>query len=232
MTTPATEPTKRNPRQFGRTYDYETGIATVSAAFDSEFKMQIALQSCAQNVLQAFVLQACTDYVVNEGNEALREVREGESEADRRNRALGVMADAVEELKTGNLDFRTGSGIGGMRSAIGLLGQALFDLGKRFVKDKNGNKLEFTDVHGARDAVKALYIDTQPKGPFVPVMGADGKQEKTASGEPKVKAASEASHLTGRMIFNAISESEAVKAKLIELAPKVTRTTTGDDYTG
>lgn len=185
-----TETKIKRERQFGRVYNHETGEVTITAAFDKDFKKTISLSAFPENVLRGFALQAVADYFVNEANDVLKDTKETPEESERRKAAIEVFDEVEGDLKESKIDFRTGTGIGGARSAIGALGQALFELGKKFVMLPDGTKLEFSDLHGARGAVKTLYMATEPVG------------------EKKI---------TGRMIFNAIQADETVAAKLAEL---------------
>lgn len=194
--TAAGTPKAKRERQFGRVYDHAAGTAVLSSAFAKGYKLDVALAAIPQNVIQGFALQSLCDYVVNEANDALKdgpEKKEGETpatEEEKRMYALKVLEEALGELVSGNVDFRSGTGLGGARSAIGAVGQALFELGKKFVMQPDGTKLEFSDVNSARDAVKRLYTNTTAFGP---------------------------NKISGRMIFNAIQNDEKVKAKVDEL---------------
>lgn len=207
----------RQPRQVGRVYDFDNGIANLTLAFDPSWKLEAALSSIASPVINGFALQSVADYIAQEVNEVMKEKRENETEEQQRERAKQVAAEAYAELVEGKVDFRTGAGLGGMRSVIGALGQVLFDLGKKFVKNQRGETLSFTDVHSAREAVKALYQDTAPKGPFEPMTDKDGKPLLDKEGKPRQRAVNADSHLTGRMIFNAITERPEIKEKLAEI---------------
>lgn len=222
----------RTPRQFGRMYDYEKGAAVVNSAFDKEFNLTVELGKIPENVLRGFALQSALDYIVGEANEALKEEKEGESEDERRARALGVAQEAYNELVEGKVDFRAGAGLGGMRSAIGALGTVLFELGKKALLNQRGERLPFTDLHGARAAAKALYLDTTPKGPFEEVKDDKGQVVKNEDGSPKLKGLAKDSWLTGRMIFNAICETPEIAEKLAAMrpAPKPKEKPQGDNF--
>jgi hypothetical protein len=184
---------KRAPRQFGREYDYVAGTAVITSAYDKDFKGTVSLEALPDNVKAAFILQSAANYCVEAMNEVLNDDKFEGTEDERKAKALATFEEAKQELEKGELDFRTGVGLGGMRSAIGALGTVLFDLGKTFVMNAKGEKLSFSDVHGARAAVKALYQDTEPQG------------------DKKV---------TSRMIFNVIQQSPEVKAALAKMAKK------------
>lgn len=206
----------RQPRQVGRVYDFDNGTAKLTLAFDPNFALDCSLSAIPANVVSGFALQSAADYVAGEVNEVMREKLPGETDEAQRDRARQVAQEAYAELVEGKVDFRTGGGIGGMRSVIGALGAVLFDLGKTFVKNQRGETLSFSDVHTARDAVKALYQDTEPKGPFAPKVDAEGKPVLDKEGKQRMVAVNPDSHLTGRMIFNAICEMPTIKAKLEE----------------
>lgn len=174
-------------RMFGRTYDYDKLNVAITCAYDKEFNPVLSLSDLPEDVYKKFALQAVADYAVGEMNAVLNDEKFVGTEDERKAAALAAFDAAVKEAQEGKLDFRTGVGLGGQRSAIGLLGTILFELGKKFVVNAKGEKLEFSDVHGARAAVKALYQDTEPQG------------------EKKI---------TSRMIFNAIGELPEVKAEI------------------
>lgn len=185
----------KRERQFGRVYDHTAGTARITAAFAKDFGLDVALASIPQPVLSSFALMAACDFISNEMNDALKAEKDSNdqpltTEDERRAYSLIVGQEAYAELVKGELDFRSGTGLGGMRSTIGVMAQALFDLGKKFVRNSKGETLEFSDIHGARDALKALYNDTTPQG------------------ERKI---------TSRMIFNAIQADPSVAGKIAEL---------------
>lgn len=214
MSETKTETRVRQPRQIGRVYDFDNGVVTLSAAFDKDFKLEVQASKVADPVARGFVLQSIADYIAQEVNEVMKAKRDNETDEDHRARAIAVAHEAYAELVEGKVDFRTGMGLGGMRSVIGALGQVLFELGKTFVKNQRGETLSFTDLHSAREAVKALYQDTTPKGPFEPMLDKEGKPVLDKEGNPRQKAVNPDSHLTGRMIFNAICETAGIKEKL------------------
>lgn len=191
-----TEATKASRvRSFGRTYDHTAGTAVLSANFNSGFKLDVNLASIPQPVLSSFALMAACDFISNEMNDAIKAEKDDKGNAlttveEKQAYALRVGGEAYAELVKGEIDFRTGTGLGGMRTTIGVLGQALFDLGKKFVRNAKGEELGFTTVEEARSAVKALYNDTEPQG------------------EKKI---------TSRMIFNAIQANAEVAAKVAEI---------------
>jgi hypothetical protein len=200
-------------RQFGRVYDYEKGTVTITAAFDKDFTKTLALSAIPANVLEGFALQSIADYAVQEMNETLKDETVGD-EAARRAAALKVFDEANAELTEGKIDFRTGVGLGGMRSAIGIMGTVLFELGKSYVLNQRGEKLSFTDIHSARAAVKSLYLDTTPKGPFKDKLDDKGQPVKDKEGKVIQVPVNPDSGLTGRMIFNAIGTVPEVKAAM------------------
>lgn len=192
-------------RQFGRQYDYENGTVTLTSAYDKNWKYTFSLANVDPQVVKSFAIQSMADYIVNEMNETLKDTEAGD-EAARKVKALEIAVEAQGEIEQGQVDFRAGSGLGGARSAIGALGQVLFEMGKTFIVIPTGDtreegatepkgdvintKVEFTDLHSARAAVKKLYTST------------------TAYGDKK---------LTGRMYFNAIQMDKDVAPKLAAL---------------
>lgn len=195
---------------FGRVYDHDVGSVTVTSAADAGFKLTFALNDVPQETLRGFALQNLADYVVGEGNDAFKDPGEGETPQEA---ATKAMQEALDDAKAGRIDFRSGVGLGGMRSAIGALGSVLFELGYSKVKDQHGTELTFKDLHEARAAVKTLYLSTQPKGPFKQKTDDKG-QPVTKDGAPVMVPAAKDSNLTGRMIFNAIMQSPKVKDAL------------------
>lgn len=216
MSTDTKETRTRQPRQVGRVYDFDNGVAKLTLAFDPSFSLDAALSAIPATVINGFALQSVADYVAAEVNEVMKEKLPGETDEAQRERAKQVAQEAWAELVEGKVDFRTGAGIGGMRSVIGALGAVLFEMGKTFVKNQRGETLAFSDVHSAREAVKALYQDTEPKGPFAPKLDAQNQPVLDKEGKPRMVAVNPDSHLTGRMIFNAICEMPSVKGKLEE----------------
>lgn len=202
-------------RQFGRVYDHTALTVAINAAFNKDFTSTIEAAKVPQAVRDSLALQAIADYAVTEAMDAMKDPA---NVADPQGAAIAAYEAAVDELYTGKIDFRSGVGLGGMRSAIGALGQALFELGKTFVKDQFGNKLEFNDLHSARAAVKSLYLSTEPKGPFHPKLD-DAGNPVLKDGKPQMVATNKDSPLTGRMIFNLLQQVPEVKAKLAEIRP-------------
>ena len=217
MTIETKETRTRQPRQVGRVYDFDNGVAKLTLAFDPAWALEAALSQVASPVVNGFALQSVADYIAQEVNEVMKEKRENETDEEQRERAKQVAAEAWAELVEGKVDFRTGAGLGGMRSVIGALGQVLFEIGKTFVKNQRGETLKFSDVHSAREAVKTLYQDTEPKGPFEPMVDKEGNPLLDKEGKQRQKALAPDSHLTGRMIFNALTEHEQIKPKLDEI---------------
>lgn len=209
----------RRPRSFDRNYSYAEGKATLNSTFDAGFALDLELTKVPEGTAQGFILRAVADYVVKAGNEVLRNPLEGESEDANRARALEAVNEAYAEIVEGKVDFTSTADGGETRSVIAALGQVLFEAGKTFVKNQRGETLSFNDLHSARAAVKALYNDTEPKGPFEPVIK-NGQPEFNKDGSPKLKAVKPDSHLTGRMIFNAICETAGIKEKLEALTTK------------
>lgn len=207
----------RQPRQVGRVYDFDNSSVKLTLAFDPNFAMEVGLDKVATPIVNGFALQSVADYIAQEVNEVMKEKLQNETDEEQKARAVQVANEALAELVEGKVDFRSGAGIGGMRSVIGALGTVLFELGKTFVKNQRGEVLSFNDVHSAREAVKALYQDTTPKGPFEPMVDKDGKPVLDKEGNQRMKALKEDSHLTGRMIFNAITERPEIKEKLAEI---------------
>lgn len=207
MTEQATtqEKAQRN-RAFGRVYDHDAGTVKLTASFDTAFGDELSIGKLPESVIRGFALQAAADYVVGEMNDVLKDVETYPNEAERRAKALEAGREAYTELVEGKIDFRAGVGLGGMRSAIGALGTVLFELGKTFVVNAKGEKLSFTDVHGARAAVKSLYLDTDeivkphPQGGTV--------KAKDGTEQPRTVT------VTSRMIFNAIQQIPEVKTAL------------------
>lgn len=196
----ASEKQTRN-RDFGRVYDHEAGTAEFVAAFDANYKYRIDLSKYPDNVIRGFALKAIADHIVGEANDALKDESNGD-EAARREAAKQALAEADKELLEGNIDFRAGVGLGGMRSAIGALGSVLFELGKTFVVNAHGEKLSFSDVHGARAVVKSLYLDTDE------VTKPDPRGGKDKDGNPRTIK------VTSRQIFNAIQAMPQIKQAL------------------
>lgn len=199
-------------RNFGRIYNHDAGTVDINAAFDKDYKQTVALTAFPNKVLEGFALQGVADYVVGEMNDRLNNPEEGETPEETRAAALKVGEEAIKELMDGQVDFRTGVGLGGVRSAIGALGTVLFELGKKFVKNAKGETLSLSDIHTARDAVKKLYFDTDA----VKVKDAQGKERE----------------ITGRMIFNAIAESPGVKEALAAKRKGKKPQTQGQNYVG
>src|SRR5260221_293025 len=102
-----TEATKR-ARQFGRVYDHEVGTLKITSAFDTTFALQAELAGIPSKVLEGFALQAIGDYIVNEANDALKDEKIGD-EAARRTAAIAAAHEALKELTSGQVDFRSGS---------------------------------------------------------------------------------------------------------------------------
>lgn len=194
-------------RVFGRVYDYDKGTVTITVAYDPTFKKVVSLDAVPPEVLKSFALQSVADYVVQQMNDTLKDETDSKDETTRQLAALEVVDEAFDEVVKGQVDFREGNGLGGVgeaRSAIGNLGNAVFELGKTFFMVPSGDtrtepdkpageitwtKLTFADAPAARAAAKVLYTSTK------------------AYGDKK---------LTGRMMFNVIQQDESVKAKLAE----------------
>lgn len=215
MTEAATTPATKRERQFGRVYDHDKGVVTINAAFKPDYTQALEVNKIPTAMLLGFAMQNAADYVVGEGNEVLRDPNAGATVEARREAALAAMQEAIQEIMEGKVDFRSGVGLGGMRSAIGALGAVLFEMGKTFVKNQRGETLAFNDLHTARKAVKDLYLDTVPKGPFKPrVDEKTGEPVMNKAGEQFMDPVAKDSNLTGRMIFNTICDIPAVKEAL------------------
>lgn len=196
-TTQSSAPVAKRERQFIRTYDHANAVASIQPVFNKDGTLEIALAALPEKVLNGFALMALCDYVVNEANDALKTGPDRGKDAppateeEKKAYALSVLQEALSEAVKGQIDFRSGTtGLGSNRSAIKALGQALFELGKTFVMLPTGDKIPFTDIGSAQDAVKTLYNHTEPVG--------DKK-------------------LSGRMIYNAIMQDETIKAKVDEI---------------
>lgn len=204
-------------RQFGRVYDHEKGTVTITCAFDPTFSHTVELDKIPAETLRGFALQNIADYIVQEANETLKD-ESITDETERQAASLLALKEATQEAVEGDIDFRSGAGLGGMRSAIGALGTVLFELGKKFVVDQFGKQYEITDLHSARAAVKTLYKSTEPKGPFTPKVDDKGQPVLHTGGPNKGKQmqtpVNKDSNLTGRMIFNAIMDVPEIKAAM------------------
>jgi hypothetical protein len=213
------ETAAKRERQFTRVYDHEKGTVTFGSVFDKDFSLVLDINSMPIEMVRGFALQNIADYIANEGNETLKD--KNVAEGERKAKSLESMREALQEVTEGKIDFRSGgTGLGGMRSTINLVAEALFQLGKTFVKNQRGETLSWTDLHGARAALKTLYNDTTPKGPFEPVKNPDGSPALDKEGKQRMRAVAKDSNLTGRMIFSAIQEVPAVKEKIAELKPQ------------
>lgn len=221
MAEQAKEQTKaQRERQFGRVYDHDQGTVKVTSAFDKNWDFTLEGAKLPDNVIRGFALQSAADYVVQEMQDVLRDTDAYPDETVRRQKALEAGQEAYQELVEGKVDFRSGVGLGGMRSAIGALGTVLFNLGKTFVVNAKGEKLTFNDIHSARAAVKSLYLDTDevtkphPEGGVV-------RDPKTGHERPRTVT------VTGRMIFNMIQNIPEVKKALEELRPPKSKEISG-----
>jgi hypothetical protein len=177
--------TQKRERQFGRTYDHDAGTAKFTSAFEKDFSLEVNLSKVPEAVLRSFALQAIADYCANEANAAYKE--------DGPVAALEAIQGALTEVYEGQLDFRSGTGLGGNRSAINALGAVLWELGKTKVKDQFGHEYPITDLNTAKNAARTLYLSVIPREWEV-----DGKKHS----------------LTGRQIFNAICEVPEIKSAL------------------
>ncbi len=169
-------------REFSRVYSYENGTATVKDSKGTVLA-EIKLAEVAANIINGFALQRVSQYVVNAARSA---IEAGED-------ASAAIVEAMEELKSGDIDLREGTGTG-VASATRQLGAILVELGKTQIKFAD-KVYSFTDAKGATEALKTLWNDNPQ------VMRGD---------KP----------FTARELINALKAQPEVKARMVKREKK------------
>lgn len=178
-------------REFSRTYAYENGVATVKDSKGNTVA-EIVLTEIAANIVNGFALQRVSQYVVNAARAA---IEAGEDVAD-------AIAEALGELKSGDIDLRDGAGVG-VASATRQLAAILVELGKSQIKFA-GKEYNFTTPKEAETVLRSLWNENPQ------VMRGD---------KP----------FTGRELINALKAQPEVKARMVKREKKAQKL---DDFLG
>ena len=151
-TTTAAKATK--VKNFGRTYNYDTRTVAIAVMGKPDTTLELAYDKLPEAVQRAFALQAYADFVVQSGNDV---IREGGTVDD----GVADLSRSIADAEGGKIEFRDGMGLGmSSAPAAALVGRALVEGGYSFVAFK-GVRSEFAgDVGKAQDAMRALYADT------------------------------------------------------------------------